>query len=128
MLNPTFKEVLQVFTPAVSALVAICAVVVAVRLGALQRRIQEGQRKIQEAQLKNSLHDRRFAVYEASEEYLARIMRKNGDLESSDLQWYVPVVEKGELLFGPEVAAFLKELQNKAGDAYVKAKRRSSWL
>jgi hypothetical protein len=48
MLSPVQKELFQVFTPVLSALVGISAVVVAVRLGALQRRIQEGQRNIQE--------------------------------------------------------------------------------
>jgi hypothetical protein len=117
------KELLQVFTPVASACVAIVGIVVAVWLSILQRRIQDGQRKIQEAQLKNSLYDRRFAVYEGSGEYLARLMQKAGDLDLIDLQWYAPFVEKGELLFGPEVAGYLKELQNKAGDAYAKTKQ-----
>lgn len=129
MLDPQQKELLQFFTPVVSAFVAMTGIGVAIWLSILQRRIQdgqrkiqEGQRKIQEAQLKNSLYDRRFAVYEDSGEYLARIMRTNGDLESSDLQWYVPVLEKGNLLFGADVGAYLKELQDKAADIYVKSK------
>jgi hypothetical protein len=121
MLDPDLKEIIQVATPVLSALVGISAVVVAVRLGILQRRIQEGQRRIQEAQLKNALYDRRFAVYDASEKFLVLIMQKNGAIETFDLQGFVGEVEKGELLFGPEVAAYLKELQTKAGEVYVKS-------
>ena len=112
MLSPDQKELFQVFTPVLSALVGISAVVVAVRLGALQRRIQEGQRKIQEGQLKiqegqlkHALFDKRFAVYEASEKFLVHIIQKNGAIDTFDLQAFVGEVEKGDLLFGSEVAA-----------------------
>jgi hypothetical protein len=128
MLSPDQKELFQVFTPVLSALVGISAVVVAVRLGALQRRIQEGQRKIQEGQLKiqegqlmHALFDKRFAAYEASERFLVHIMQKNGAIETLDLQAFVGEVEKAEFLFGSEVAAYMKELQTKAGEVYVKS-------
>jgi hypothetical protein len=128
MLTPEHKELVQIVTPIVSATVASIAVIVAVWLSILQRRIQDGQRKIQQgqheiqkAQLKNSLYDRRFEVYHDRGEFLARIARKNGALDSTDLHWYAPIVEKGDLLFGPEVAAYLKELQEKGGGVYVKS-------
>jgi len=96
MLSPDQKELFQVFTPVLSALFGISAVVVAVSLGALQRRIQEGQRKIQEGQLKiqegqlkHALFDKRVAVYEASEKFLVHIMQKNGSIEMFDLQAFV---------------------------------------
>ena len=49
-------------------------------------------------------------------------MQKNGALDTFDLQGYLSVVEKGELLFGAdtEVADFLKDLQKKAGEIYAK--------
>ena len=128
MLDPQQKELLQFFTPVVPAFVAMTGIGVAIWLSILHAGFRTVNGKFRRASAKfrkrssNSLYDRRFAVYEDSGEYLARIMRTNGDLESSDLQWYVPVLEKGNLLFGADVGAYLKELQDKAADIYVKSK------
>jgi hypothetical protein len=121
MIDPQLKEVIQVATPVLSALVGISAVVVAVRLGVLQRRIQEGQRKIQEGQLKHSLYDKRFSVYEGSRIYMVRLMQRNGAVDPADLEAYVPEIEKGEFLFGEDVQKFLIDLRELGINLYVKA-------
>jgi hypothetical protein len=108
--------------PVVVSVVAVCITVwVALNQRKLQMWIATMQNELQARQLRKDLFDRRFAVYMGMREFLNFIQQRDGENaihEPEYRQWGV-TMEKAEMLFGPEVLAYLREVNEAAGKLYV---------
>ena len=74
------------------------------------------QNDLQARQLRKDLFDRRFAVYSGTREFLNFVQQRDGEKVIHGPEYYQwrETLEKAEMLFGPEVLAYLREVDEAA--------------
>jgi hypothetical protein len=116
MFSSAVKDWVSVLAPSLSVLAAITALGLSARLAYAQRRIQEGQ-------LKQSLYDKRYAVFLAVEEFLMHVLRENGSVKllGEEFRRFRYALEQAEFLFKTDVTNYMKQLDKTVQYLYAKA-------
>jgi hypothetical protein len=107
----TWIDWLAAFAPViVSGVAIIISIWVATRQNDLQAR-----------QLRKDLFDRRFTLYTDAREFLNFVGQTDGEniIHTPTYQHFLEVIEKSEMMFGPEVFAYLKEISKSVSDFCV---------
>ena len=79
------------------------------------------QNDLQARQLRKDLFDRRFAVYTGTREFLNFVQQRDGEklLQGPEYGQWAETIERAEMLFGPEVLVYLREVDMAARNLYV---------
>jgi hypothetical protein len=74
---------------------------------------------------RQNLFDKRFEVYTEVTQFIVTVARTNGCLSMMDLGNFCETVRRAKFLFRSDVTRYLDELQEKAGDVFVKAQENT---
>ena len=119
MLSQAARDWVSVLAPTASALAAVTA------LG-LSLWVAFKQRQIQERQLKQSLYDKRYAVFLTVEEFLNYVLRVNGsvNLLGDEVRRFLYAKEQAEFLYKRDVVDYMEQLWQSVRVLYDKACKR----
>lgn len=94
------------------AIVGLAAVFGAYRIGVRQMKITQTQNAVAEMSVKVELFDRRFAVYEATIEFLTIVFDDRAENRRSVLKNYLTTYRQSQFLFRDDVYGTLGEIAN----------------
>ena len=107
----TWADIFIALAPAAVSFVAIC----------ISLWVALAQHILQARQLRKDLFDRRFTLYTDTRDFLNFIGRTDGEniIHTPAYQHFLEVIEKAEMMFGPDVLAYLNEINKTVSDFYV---------
>jgi hypothetical protein len=115
--------------PAATELVNLPAIVSALAATtalAVSLWVEYAQRQLIRRQIKQSLYEKRYAIFLAAEDFLMHVLRVDGSIKlpSEEFRKFHDATEQTEFLFGADVVAYMDQLKKTACDLYPKAFER----
>ena len=112
-------NLLSLPAPAISAFAAITALAVSLW-------VAYEQRQLTRRQIKQSLYEKRYAVFLAAEKFLMYVLKVDGSisLSSEEFRKFHYAAEQAQFLFGSDVVGYMTRLKETACDLYPKTSER----
>jgi hypothetical protein len=119
MVTPAATNLLRLPPAAISAFAAITALAVSMW-------VAYEQRQLTRRQIKQSLYEKRYAVFLSAEEFLMYVLRVDGSIKlpSEEFRKFSYAAEQAQFLFGSDVVGYMNGLKKTALDLYPKTVER----